>query len=80
MIPLPEQVIQYKKLCESIDKNGMTYPIIVCASDYRVLRGNQRVWYCIDNNIDTIGAYAIKEGEMDRYIQETYIHKSKYPI
>jgi len=78
--PLPEQVIQYKKLCESIDKNGMTYPIIVCASDYRVLRGNQRVWYCIDNNIDMIGAYAIKEGEMDRYIQETYIHKSKYPI
>lgn len=78
--PLPHQVEQYEKLCESIDKNGMTYPIIVCASDFRVLRGNQRVWYCIDNNIAMIGAYAINEGEMDRYIQETYIHKSKYPL
>ena len=41
--PLPHQTEQYKKLCESIDKNGMTHPIIV-AGDMRVLRGNQRVW------------------------------------
>ena len=77
--PLPEQTKQYEKLCESIKKNGMTHPIIV-AGDMRVLRGNQRVWYCIDNNIQMIGAYVIDEGEMDRYIQETYIHKSKYPL
>jgi len=77
--PLPEQTKQYEKLCESIKKNGMTHPIIV-AGDMRVLRGNQRVWYCIDNNIQMIGAYVIDEGEMVRYIQETYIHKSKYPL
>ena len=77
--PLPEQTEQYKKLCKSIDKNGMTHPIIV-DENLRVLRGNQRVWYCIDNGIQMIGAYVINEGEMDRYIQETYIHKSKYPL
>ena len=77
--PLPEQTEQYEKLCESIKKNGMTHPIIV-AGDMRVLRGNQRVWYCIDNGLQMIGAYVINEGEMDRYIQETYIHKSKYPL
>jgi len=77
--PLPEQTEQYKKLCKSIDKNGMTHPIIV-DEKLRVLRGNQRVWYCIDNGIQMIGAYVINEGEMDRYIQETYIHKSKYPL
>jgi len=77
--PLPEQTEQYEKLCESIKENGMTYPIIV-AGDMRVLRGNQRVWYCIDNGLQMIGAYVINEGEMDRYIQETYIHKSKYPL
>ena len=78
--PQPWQVEQYKKLCESIDKHGMKYPIIVSASDYRVLRGNQRVWYCIDNNIKMIGAYGIGEDELDRYIQKTYVHKSKYPL
>jgi glycosyl transferase/beta-hydroxylase protein BlmF len=78
--PTQWQVEQYKKLCESIDKHGMQYPIIVSASDYRVLRGNQRVWYCIDNNIDMIGAYAIGEDELDRYVQKTYVHKSKYPL
>ena len=77
--PLHPQKEQYKKLCESIDKNGMTYPIIV-AGDMRVLRGNQRAWYCIDNKIDMIGAYVIDEGEVDRYIQLTYIHKSEYPL
>ena len=77
--PTREQHEQYIKLCDSIKKNGMTHPIIV-AGDMRVLRGNQRVWYCIDNNIQMIGAYVIDEGEMDRYIQETYIHKSKYPL
>ena len=77
--PLPEQTQQYEKLCESIKKHGVEHPIIV-GDDMRVLRGNQRVWYCIDNNIQMIGAYVINEGEMDRYIQETYIHKSKYPL
>jgi len=77
--PLPPQKEQYKKLCESIDKNGMTHPIIV-SGDMRVLRGNQRAWYCIDNKIDMIGAYVINEGEVDRYIQSTYIHKSEYPL
>ena len=78
--PHPWQVEQYKKLCESIDKHGMKYPIIVCASDYRVLRGNQRVWYCIDNNIDMIGAYAIKDDDLDMFIQKTYINKKDYPL
>tara|TARA_B100000085_G_scaffold273865_1_gene289821 strand:+ start:83 stop:1162 length:1080 start_codon:yes stop_codon:yes gene_type:complete len=78
--PHPWQVEQYKKLCESIDKHGMKYPIIVCASDYRVLRGNQRVWYCIDNNIDMIGAYAIKDDDLDLFIQKTYINKKDYPL
>ena len=77
--PLPEQIEQYKKLCESIDKNGMTHPIII-ASGLRVLRGNQRVWYCIDNNIQMIGAYMALDSEVDLYVQKTYIHKSKYPI
>ena len=78
--PHPWQVEQYKKLCESIDKNGMKYTIIVCASDYRVLRGNQRVWYCIDNNIQMIGAYGIKDDDLDMYIQKTYINKKDYPL
>ena len=78
--PHPWQVEQYKKLCESIDKNGMKYPIIVCASDYRVLRGNQRVWYCIDKGIQMIGAYAIKDDDLDMYIQKTYINKKDYPL
>ena len=77
--PLPHQTEQYKKLCESIDKNGMTHPIIV-AGDMRVLRGNQRVWYCIDNNIEAIGAYKIHEQDVDKYIQKTYIHKDDYPL
>ena len=77
--PLPHQTDQYKKLCESIDKNGMTHPIIV-AGDMRVLRGNQRVWYCIDNNIQAIGAYKIHEQDVDKYIQKTYIHKDDYPL
>jgi glycosyltransferase involved in cell wall biosynthesis len=78
--PHPWQVEQYKKLCESIDKNGMKYPIIVNASDFRVLRGNQRVWYCIDNNIQMIGAYGIKDDDLDMYIQKTYINKKHYPL
>ena len=78
--PHPWQVEQYKKLCESIDKNGMKYPIIVNASDYRVLRGNQRVWYCIDKGIQMIGAYAIKDDDLDLYIQKTYINKKDYPL
>ena len=61
-------------------KNGMTYPIIVNASDFRVLRGNQRVWYCIDNNIQMIGAYGIKDDDLDMYIQKTYINKKHYPL
>jgi hypothetical protein len=77
--PLPHQIEQYKKLCESIDKNGMTHPIII-SSDMRVLRGNQRVWYCIDNNIQAIGAYKIHEQDVDKYIQKTYIHKDDYPL
>ena len=74
-----DQIEQYKKLCESIDKNGMTHPIIV-AHDMRVLRGNQRVWYCIDNNIQAIGAYKIHEQDIDKYIQKTYINKNDYPL
>ena len=58
----------------------MKYPIIVCASDYRVLRGNQRVWYCIDKGIQMIGAYAIKDDDLDMYIQKTYINKKDYPL
>tara|TARA_Y100000592_G_C5419912_1_gene292634 strand:- start:19 stop:1086 length:1068 start_codon:yes stop_codon:yes gene_type:complete len=77
--PLPHQVEQYKKLCDSIDKNGMTHPILV-ASDMRVLRGNQRVWYCIDKGIEMIGAYKIHEQDVDKYIQKTYIHKDDYPL
>ena len=77
--PLPHQVEQYKKLCESIDKNGMTHPILV-AGDMRVLRGNQRVWYCIDKGIEMIGAYKIHENDVDKYIQKTYIHKNDYPL
>ena len=77
--PLSHQVEQYKKLCDSIDKNGMTHPIIV-ASDMRVLRGNQRVWYCIDKGIEMIGAYKIHEQDVDKYIQKTYIHKDDYPL
>lgn len=77
--PLPEQTEQYKKLCKSIDKNGMTHPIIV-DENLRVLRGNQRVWYCIDNGILAISAYHIKDSDIDRYIQATYIYKDDYPL
>ena len=77
--PLPHQVEQYEKLCESIDKHGMTHPILI-AGDMRVLRGNQRVWYCIDKGIEMIGAYKIHEQDVDKYIQKTYIHKNDYPL
>ena len=78
--PHPWQIEQYEKLCKSIDKHGMKYPIIVNQSDFRVLRGNQRVWYCIDNGIQMIGAYAIKDDDLDMFIQKTYINKKDYPL
>jgi len=77
--PTREQHEQYIKLCDSIKKNGVTYPILVDGS-MRVLRGNQRVWYCIDNNIQMIGAYVIKDSDLDLYIQKTYINKKDYPL
>ena len=77
--PTEQQIEQYKKLCESIKNKGMEYPIIVDGAS-RVLRGNQRVWYCIDNNIQMIGAYVINDQDLDLYIQKTYINKNDYPL
>jgi len=77
--PTQQQTEQYKKLCESIDKHGMTHPIIVDGAN-RVMRGNQRVWYCIDNNIQMIGAYYINIQDLDLYIQKTHINKKDYPL
>jgi len=77
--PTQQQIDQYKKLCESIKNKGMEYPIIVDGAS-RVLRGNQRVWYCIDNNIQMIGAYVINDQDLDLYIQKTYINKNDYPL
>ena len=71
------EIVKY--FCESIDKNGMKYPIIVCASDYRVLRGNQRVWYAIDNGLKCISCYRIRDSEIDKWIQKTYINREEYP-
>ena len=77
--PTPEQTQQYEKLCDSIDKHGMEHPIIVDGGN-RVMRGNQRVWYCIDHNIQMIGAYYINIQDLDLYIQKTYINKKDYPL
>ena len=77
--PLPEQTEKYKRLCESIKKNGMEYPILI-DSENRVLRGNQRAWYCTDNEIKYISCYRIKDSDIDKFIQKTYIDGDDYPL
>ena len=76
--PLPEQTKQFRELCKSISKHGMKYPILIDGEN-KVLRGNQRVWYALDNNIKYISAYRIKDSEIDKYIQKTYINRPEYP-
>ena len=76
--PLPEQTEQFRELCKSIAKHGMRYPVLIDGEN-RVLRGNQRVWYALDNNIKYISAYRIKDSEIDKYIQKTYINRPEYP-
>ena len=56
----------------------MKYPVLIDGEN-RVLRGNQRVWYALDNNIKYISAYRIKDSEIDKYIQKTYINRQEYP-
>ena len=77
--PLPEQTKKYEKLCESIKRNGMEYPIIIDGMN-RVLRGNQRAWYCVDNNIKYISCYRINDRDLDKFIQKTYIDGDNYPV
>ena len=76
--PLPEQTKQFKELCESIKMHGMKYPILI-DSQNRVLRGNQRVWYAIDNGLKCISCYRIRDSEIDKWIQKTYINREEYP-
>ena len=75
----PDARFRLECIIKDLDTHGMEHPIIVDGAS-RVMRGNQRVWYCIDNNIQKIGAYVIDHQDLDLYIQKTYIHKSKYPI
>jgi len=77
--PLKEQTEKYNKLCESIKKHGMKYPILIDGEN-KVLRGNQRAWYCIDNDIKYISAYRIKDSVIDKFIQKTYIDGDEYPL
>tara|TARA_B100000085_G_scaffold193753_1_gene177644 strand:+ start:1202 stop:2299 length:1098 start_codon:yes stop_codon:yes gene_type:complete len=77
--PTRQQEEKYQRLCDSIKKNGMTYPILI-DSENRVLRGNQRAWYCLDNNIKYISCYRIKDSDIDKFIQKTYIDGDDYPL
>ena len=56
----------------------MKYPILI-DSQNRVLRGNQRVWYAIDNGLKCISCYRIRDSEIDKWIQKTYINREEYP-
>ena len=57
----------------------MKYPILIDGEN-KVLRGNQRAWYCIDNDIKYISAYRIKDSVIDKFIQKTYIDGDEYPL
>ena len=75
--PTPEQVRKLEHLYSSVKEHGMEYPIIV-AHDMRILRGNQRYWYAKDNKYDMISAYVIKDADIDKWIQRTYIDEDDW--
>ena len=75
--PTQEQETKLKHLYSSIEKNGMNYPILV-AEDMRVLRGNQRYWYAKDHGYSCISAYVIKDADIDKWIQRTYIDEENW--
>ena len=75
--PTQEQERKLKHLYSSIEKNGMNYPILV-AEDMRVLRGNQRYWYAKDHGYSCISAYVIKDADIDKWIQRTYIDEENW--
>ena len=75
--PTQEQERKLKHLYSSIEKNAMNYPILV-AEDMRVLRGNQRYWYAKDHGYSCISAYVIKDADIDKWIQRTYIDEENW--
>ena len=70
--PTPQQEEKLRNLYLSIARKGMNSPILV-AEDMRVLRGNQRYWYAKDHGYSCISAYVIKDADIDKWIQRTYI-------
>ena len=70
--PTPRQEEKLKQLYMSIARKGMESPILV-AKDMRILRGNQRYWYAKDHGYQCISAYVIKDADIDKWIQRTYI-------
>ena len=70
--PTPQQEEKLKNLYLSIARKGMNSPILV-AEDMRILRGNQRYWYAKDHGYQCISAYVIKDADIDKWIQRTYI-------
>ena len=70
--PTPQQEEKLRNLYLSIARKGMNSPILV-AEDMRILRGNQRYWYAKDHGYQCISAYVIKDADIDKWIQRTYI-------
>ena len=64
-------------LYDSVRNNGMDYPILV-AEDQRILRGNQRFHFAKDHGYQAISCYVIKDADIDKWIQRTYIDEDDW--
>ena len=75
--PTEEQERKLRELYLSIGRNGMQQPILV-SEDMRILRGNQRYYYAKDHGYNCISAYVIKDDDIDKWIQRTYIDEENW--
>mgnify|MGYP001162729943 FL=1 len=75
--PTEEMERKLRELYLSIGRVGMEYPILV-AEDKRILRGNQRFYFAKDHGYDAISCYVIKDGDIDKWIQRTYIDENDW--
>jgi len=57
--PNDKQKHNLSKLFESLDKHGMTHPIIISWNAYQVSVGHQRVWYAKSKGYTHIDCYHV---------------------
>ena len=58
--PNNKQKHNLSKLFESLDKHGMTHPIIISWNAYSVSVGHQRVWYAKSKGYTHIDCYHVE--------------------